>query len=355
MSIVTGAIFIWPQAILLLAGDDTPWAILASIAMAVVMSSLALIWMNITPSGILADRMRHTWHGFAWPILFIHITLCLILDATMLALFAQMLSAVFYPLTPLWAMKLMIAAESAWFASRSFHVLARNIQFWFPILMLLLFLLITIEWTNVHCWWALRPSTHIVVHPLLQAILSTWFLWKQNEVSVTVAHFVRSPTQMLIRKLTLGAILFQGIVISLIYVITVGSIGPYAVLRLRWPLVYVLSNQSSHTFYLSRPGLIILLIWTGAIVFYLAAHLFCMGVNLSKLFTKSYNLTPIAVWVFTILEIVITFFIPTPTTATHLLLDFFNPVDLSVSVIVLVTSILIRLIANALHAKQHPA
>lgn len=351
-SIVTGAVYVWPQALISTSRSQADWAVVGSVVMALIMTSLGMIWIQVSPPGILVDRLQFAWGPLRWPLLIIHALLCLLLDTALLTLFTQMLATAFYPATPLWILKLLIIGEAAWFASHSLTTLARNVQFWFPIFALMFFILVGISISQIHQWWALVPVSLKTVGPVGQGIMATWFLWKQNEVSATLSHFVRPQKGAMIRNLTLGAVLFQSVVITMVYLITVGTLGPQAVSLLRWPLVYVLSNLSTHTFYLSRPGLIILLVWTGSMVFYLAVNLFSMGVNFSRLLTGSYKISTPVIAACALVIASGSFFIATPTQSTHLVLDIFNPIDLSYSFVVISLSIILTLIITAVRRRR---
>lgn len=352
VSIVTGSVYIWPQALMSAAGPESDWAVVGSVVLALGMSTLSMIWLQVSPPGILVDHLQYAWGPLRWLLLTIHALLCILLDTAILTLFTQMLATAFYPATPLWVMKVLILGEAAWFSSRSLSTMARNVQFWFPLLTLTFFLLVGLSLIQAHQWWALAPGSLKAAGPVGQGIVATWFLWKQNEVTTTLAHFVRPQKMAMIRRLTLGAILFQGLVVTLVYLITVGTLGPQAVTLLRWPLVYVLSNLSAHTFYLSRPGLIILLIWTGAMVLYLAGNFFCMGVNFSRLLTGSYNSSAKVIAVVALSIAAGSFLINTPTQSTHLVLDIFDPIDLTYSFVVISLSIILTLIVTAIRRRN---
>ena len=346
MSMVTGGVFIWPESVLFMAQNNSLWAIGGSILLALAITSALLVWMNLTSPGIFVDRLYQTWGCLAWPWMLTYAGLRMVVDTALMTLFAQMLTAIFYPFTPLWVLKLIILAEAGWFAGRPLTVLSRNIQFWFPVMALSFFFLAALALGSVQSLWALWPSDQVVLTPLMQAVVGTWFLWTQNDVLVTIAHFVQPARARVIRKLAISAILFQSAVILLIYVITVGTVGPEAVMSLRWPLVYVLSNLSSHTFYLSRPGLIILLTWSGAMVFFSASHLFSLSLNLSQLAFHSFRWTRLISMGVAALEFAGSFLLPTPAQATHVVLLMFDPVDLALISVMLAISIMIRLLVR---------
>lgn len=346
MSMVTGAVYIWPQALMSAAGPESDWAVIGSIGLGLVMTTLGMIWIHVSPPGILVDRLQYAWGPLRWPILTVHALLCLLLDTAVLTLFTQMLATTFYPITPLWVMKLLIVGEAVWFASRSLSTLTRNIQLWLPLFAGMFFVLSGMALAHSPQGWALTPAPLTAVGPVGRGVLATWFLWKQNEVASTAVHFVRPQNMTLMRRLTLGAVAFQGAVVTTVYLITVGTLGPQAVSLLRWPLVYVLGNLSAHSFYLSRPGLLILLIWTGSMVFYLAGNVFCMGVNFSRLLTGSYQSSPPVILVVGLAIALSSLGIATPTEATHWVLDLFNPIDLSYSVGIISLSILLSLVLS---------
>ncbi len=345
MSMVIGGVFIWPEAVLSRATNNSVWAIIGSIALALIITFALFVWMSLTRPGIFVERLQQTWGFLAWPWMLVYTILRMVVDAALLTLFAQMITTIFYPVTPLWFLKLIILVEVGWFGGRPLAILSRNIQVWFPVLALSFFILAAVALNSVQTLWALWPSPHVVLTPVMEAVVGTWFLWTQNDVLITVSHFMRPARARLVRKLTLAAIGFQGVVILVIYLITVGTVGPEAVMSLRWPLVYVLSNLSSQTFYLSRPGLIILLTWSGGIVFFSATHLFSLSINLSQLFSQSFRWTPQISWAIALVEFLLSFLLPTPAYSDRVVLSFFDPVDLTMISLMLTLSILIRLFA----------
>lgn len=71
-----------------------------------------------------------------WAVVSITGILCMTLDGVMLALFGQMLHVFFYPLTPTVVPLILIGLSGIWIAIRPFSTVARNVQFWFPLIIL---------------------------------------------------------------------------------------------------------------------------------------------------------------------------------------------------------------------------
>ncbi len=90
-------------------------------------------------------------------------------------------------------------------------------------------------------------------------------------------------------------------------------------------------------------------------VFYLAGNLFCIGVNFSRLLTGSYKGATPVIGVVTLAMAVSSLFISTPTEATHLVLNLFNPLDLSYSFVVINLSILLTLIISRIRRQSQSA
>ena len=80
--------------------------------------------------------MRETWSPGLGPVLtWITMLLMLALDAVILYLYGELLQTFFYPATLTWVTVVTMGALAVWMAVRSLAVVARNVQFWFPLIL----------------------------------------------------------------------------------------------------------------------------------------------------------------------------------------------------------------------------
>ena len=137
MSVVAGAIYIWPQYIIQTAGINGLWSLFTTAGISLAVLALQIAWVSLTKSTPFAAVVRNTWGVFGmWVVVSMTGILCMTVDAIMLALFGQMLHVFFYPLTPMVVPIILIGLAGIWIAMRSLNTVARNVQFWFPLIIL---------------------------------------------------------------------------------------------------------------------------------------------------------------------------------------------------------------------------
>ena len=134
VSIVAGGVYIWPQAVIADSGQDALWAIILSIGMALGIVWLQTAWPAGIPGATSLTRMKTLWGWVRWPIFAITAAVYFALDAAVITLFSQMLSMAFYPLTPPWVFEISALALVAWLGGKSLVQVARNAQWWFPLI-----------------------------------------------------------------------------------------------------------------------------------------------------------------------------------------------------------------------------
>jgi hypothetical protein len=218
---------------------------------------------------------------------------------------------------------------SAWTATKSLSGVARNAQFWFPLVLLSVGIVIASALPNTHHWRAAMPATTVYLGPTARAALGTWFLYVNGGMTMTFSAHVRHRAQARTFPLALSAIAFQGFMLLILYVVVVGTLGPAAVSQLRWPIIYVFSLITVRSFFVKGLGAFIVITWTVAMVLYQTVHLFCSSWNLQL----ALHLRPEWRWA-VVLAVAgaiytISTLIPSDVTARDLILNVINPYDLA--------------------------
>lgn len=343
ISIVAGGVYIWPQAVIADAGLDAPWSIMLLISI-----ELIIVWLQTAwPGGIHGEtalsRMRPLWGWVRWPIFAMTLGVYFALDATLFALFSQMLHMEFYPLTPRWVFGLSALGLAGWLGGKSLAQVARNAQWWLPLVVSSFFILATMSLGNFHQGTAVRPSAIIAIGPVVKALISTGYLWIQSDVIVTFGAHVRETSWRQIRVWALAAVAFQGTVLITIYVLVVGTLGPNMAKTLEWPMIYIFTNLTVQTLFISKPGLLIVIAWVIALVMYEMVHLLTLSLNIQDGFSLSARGRNVTVWAMVILLAAIASRLTTPLMATHLLLHWVDP---TILVLTGITSILSPLLVR---------
>jgi hypothetical protein len=326
VTVVAGGVYIWPETVLRVAGFDALWALLAAIALATLVLALDLTWAARVPGLTYLDRLRRLWGPFAW-FWFLGTTLIMLaIDGALGALFAQMLQVFFYPNTPTWALLVLLIGLGTWFGSQSLTTVARNTQFWFPIVLVSFFVLAWMGLPLAHESGALTPYWPPTVHDLTTGIVATWYLWAQGPVAITLAPWVRGATWRQVRRWSLAALVFQGTMLLIIGALVVATLGPWASRILQWPLIYVFTNLGPVAFFIARPGIFLLSTWSAALVFYVAVRLFSASVNLEAGFSLDPTLRRYLVLGLGVMLVLFGLTFPNPGAVSRFLVGTVDPV-----------------------------
>ena len=332
-SVVVGGVYIWPQTVLTDAGLDAPWAVLLSISVALGITWLQTLWPPKTTGMTELGRMQAVWGWGRWPVFLATAALYVPLDGALVALFSQLLQQLYYRYTPLWFFTITVLLMAGWLASHSLAHIARNIQLWFPLLLASFCLLTLMALGHFHETAALHPASVIRVVPIAKGVVATWYLWMQGEVIVTVGGHVRETTWTQIRHWALAAVALQGAIILIIYALVVGTLGPAVAETLEWPLVYIFSNLTVRTLFISRPSIVIVVAWVVALILYLTLHVFVLTVNLQDGWSLSARGRVGLVWALIGLLGGIAWGLPSPVAATDLVVHWIDPPALGVTII----------------------
>lgn len=328
---IAGGIYIWPQSVLSDAGMDAPWSLVLSISLA-----FAIVWLQTSwPAGLRGDtalaRMRWIWGWLRWPLYLGTICSYLILDSAITSLFSHLLHMEFYPKTPLWIFTVTTLAMVGWFAAKSLSQFVRNVQWWFPFLFGALILLVLMALGNFHQWAALRPSNLLAATPILKGLVSTLFLWVQGDLIVTMGIHVRETSWHEIRRLAFAAIGVQSFVILTVYMLVVGTLGPTVAKMLEWPAIYVFSNLTVPTLFISKPGLFIIIAWVAALILNIASHLSCLAINIQDGLGLTNRGRIVTVWILVVALMLIALNIPTPLMGRAIVLHIVDPMMLTLT------------------------
>lgn len=351
ISVVAGGIYIWPQALLADAGMNAPWAYFGSVALALGMVFIQTAWPPDIPGATGLARLRPLWGWLRWPLFGATLSVYLILGGALVTLFSHMLHMEFYPQTPLWVFDLSTVGFAGWYASQSLTHLARNVQWWFPLMVASFAMLVFMALGSVHEYAALRPSFIFSIGPIVHAVVSTWYLWIQNDLIITVGAYVRDTSWKQIRNWALAAVGFQAGILGIVYMLVVGTLGTTMGQRLAWPITYVFTNLTVQTLFISKPGLIVIITWVLLLTLYLAVHIFTFSLSLQDAHTLSNRGRQVFVWGTAILIAGVALLLPSPLVATHLIMTWIDPVSLG---LIFSTSLVTLGLAHRYRRKHHP-
>lgn len=318
----------WPEYIVQTSGGDALWAFLTMMGVAMGLTLLQVLWVRLVDRSSYVAALQDTWSTTGlWIIVPIATLLCLGGESILLFLFAAMLHTFFYPKTPIMVMIVVIAIASSWVAIRSLTTIARTVQFWFPLILSSVLFVVLLSLTNLRFFPAMRPSFTLVVPEWAQAGLGTWFLYANGGLVASLVPHIRWTGPPRPALWAMLAIFFQGSILVLLYLLLMVILGPTAVARLNWPIMYMFGLVMVRTFFIQGVGMFIMITWTAAMILYLAIHLFYLAWNLETMFSetnqkrKGFALGLMAVMALGASRI------PSDVAAKQLIFSLYNPLD----------------------------
>lgn len=280
VSLVAGGIYLWPQYTVTAAGTDASLSLVLATAVSAGNVWMQCRWAEALNVSSLVDGLRKTWGraGAAF-ILATSGALILALDGILLSLYGDLLRTFFYPLTPRAVMVALVAAIVCWIAMRSVSVVARNVQFWTPIAVLGLLVVVLLSLPNVHHLAAIRPEVPIAWQGTVHGTVGAWFLFSNGGVAAGFATTIRWAKRSRTSELVLASVGVQGLLLLALLLLVLATLGPSAVSTLTWPIIYVFDLVVLRAFFVTGTGILLVLVWTVAMVLFLSVHIAHLSQN----------------------------------------------------------------------------
>ena len=330
ISTVAGGIYLWPQYLVEHTGSNGIFSLIPSIFLATLLLLFQVGFARDLHQATFLSGLRRLLPvlglGFIFPVTAV---LCLLTDLILLALYGLMMHNFYYPFTPPIVIDGAIALTTGWVAMRTLSSVARTVQFWFPIILLGVVLVVTFNAANLIHPAAVIPSPLFLVRPWLENILSTWFLYANGSVVVTLTPHVRWDRKHSAYRMVIYAMAFQGFILVMFYFICLATLGAPAVSHLYWPIVYVFTLISTQAFFIKGLGIVVIITWTVAIVLFLAVHVFCFSFNITDQTAKPAGTLIRTAVVFAMVGLMAgsTLLIPSDLVARTVLFHWLNPLD----------------------------
>lgn len=327
ISIVAGGVYLWPQYLVTYAGSQGIYSLVAMTGLALVFGTLqvatALNGRQPTYVKTTAQLMPFFGPVLVFPVI---VALSLTLDGLTLLLYALMLHSFFYTHTPVYILELAIVLVAGWIAMRTLSAVARSVQFWFPIILLVLAVILGLTAPFIRFPLALTPPADFHVDPWLNTMVGCWYLYSNAAVVTTLAPHVKWPTPVQASLTVALAILGQSLVLFALYAIALLTLGADAVSRLYWPLTYIFSLVSVRLFFVKGLGIFALMFWTSTVVLYLAVREFSWSWNISTLLSTSWpSKRTVVLALLLVLVAMVGMAIPSDTAARTLLFQWVSP------------------------------
>jgi hypothetical protein len=326
VGVVAAGIYLWPQYVISQVGSDSIVSTVASIGVYLGILFVQSRLLKRTGAPTLTGVFKVAWGSlgaFVWMVL--SIVMVLSVDSVLLALYGDLLKTFFYSMTPRVVMTGSIVVVGCWLAMRSLSVVVRNVQFWTPISVAGVVLLVVLAIPNAREWGALRPAWPFDWGSMAYAGMGTWFIFANGSVVVGLLNHVSWAKKPRAGLLVLLGGMTQGIVVLAFLVLVIANLGTAPAVELTWPIVYVFELITLRSFFIAGAGAFVMLAWSIMMVLITAIHLSLVSENVEFLAGGPRRLL---VWLWGAILLAGTVSIGTIVDAKVLLFDWLNPIYL---------------------------
>jgi hypothetical protein len=219
----------------------------------------------------------------------------------------------------------VVVAMACFIGSRSWAVVARNAQFWVPICLLGLVFAMLTALSNAAHPAALLPRFPLPWTGTLEGTVGSWFLFVNGGLAAGLSTSVRWRRRPRMGPLVLVGALTVGALLLGLLGLVLATLGPSATATLAWPIVYLFDLVTFPNFIVPGLALIVVLVWTVAMVLALAVHLAHISQNATVLVRA-----PRAAYVAAlgVVLVVVSVAVPSVTEARRVLFGGIDPVYL---------------------------
>lgn len=265
------------------AGPDALWAYLVLVA-----GFLGLFWLYLNVSEINPDRsfaalLRSLLTPYiGWPIQAIRIGIHWMLAMFVIANLGQVMHTFFLPSTPAWAVESALAGTAmymTWFGTATF---ARTLEtILLPTLLgsIVIGLLVV---TRMRDSWAILPVGHLAIGPTLSGAYHSAYIFVGFETLGQVYGHVRVDRRKTARRNAYGAFGISALMYLYGYIVTIGTEGPSALARMQWPPISALRLANLQGFFISKLGLLVVVLWGLLALAFVGARYWCVAQNLAE-------------------------------------------------------------------------
>ncbi len=271
-SIVADALFVWPLHVVVAAGQNAILAVLCIGGWAMTIAGLHTV-----------HRPQPQWVRQVWTIVDVMGWILLwSIDAVMVVSLLSMLKTFYFFETPEWALLLPFCAVVGWGASKPRDTVHSLATFWVPLLFIGSILIVAVAMGNIQYPRALIPNQVVSVRPVFRAIQVMAYVVTPIGVTLRgIASEVQAAPTGLVR--VLGPLL-AWLFLVLLYLLVVGTLGPSALVHLRWPVVFMLDQVTlDSAFFVSRVGIAVIFGWTMGLALGFMIHVDVMAGGLARL------------------------------------------------------------------------
>lgn len=323
-------VFYFPRELVTSAGRDGIWGLWLD-----GLVTLALMGLSFTMSRIVPDE---TFGQFSAQLLskpvgvifgLLTIAYHLLLAVVMVVEFTSLFDNDFLSGTPAWVItgSLMIASlYMAWFGAAT---LARVLQAGYIPMVALSVLTLALAGTVIKHPVLLAPPVNIEVIPLLQGSYRQYFIFIGFEVSITLYPFIRNEERRAAERYAYGGLVTMIGILTVMYEVSIATFGPAYIPLMRWPMVTLMRIVEISGFFIDKWGSLVIVLWTVAVLGFMAVRLWCTAHDLADLFflrsaeSYRYLLLPAALTVW-----IVSMLVPNAAVSDYMTQQYLVPIGL---------------------------
>ncbi len=271
-------IFEFPRLLVLQAGNDAWWGLIADWAMAFVEAWLLLKVAMVDPEETLLGKTRRIWPGPAyWAFGLADTLVQLILPVVALTQFTYVIVTFFLPDTSPWIIELVVTAVSAYITWWDLPALVRTIQVvYIPIMAVSIAMLILLV-PHVADTYALWPSGHLRLYPTMLGALHTFYIFVGFEAIPLFWPYVRRQDQPRARRYTYWMLALSCLFYAAVLAATLGTENPWYLIHLEWPGVSALRLISVVGLLIDKLGVLAVAFWGILSLFFISVRFWSLA------------------------------------------------------------------------------
>ncbi len=303
-------VFYFPRELVTSAGRDGIWGLWLDGLVTFALMGLSFTMSRMVPNetfGQFSSQLLSKPVGVVLGL--VTIAYHLLLAVVMVVEFTSLFDNDFLSGTPAWVImgSLMIASlYMAWFGAAT---LARVLQAGYIPMVVLSVLTLALAGTVIKHPVLLVPPVNIQLLPLLQGSYRQYFIFIGFEVSITLYPFIRNEDRRLGELYAYGGLASMIGILTVMYEVSIATFGPAYIPLMRWPMVTLMRLVEISGFFIDKWGSLVIVLWTVAVLGFMAVRLWCTAHDLAALFfirsvgSYRYLLLPVTVvvWIVAIL------------------------------------------------------
>lgn len=273
-----GGIFQFPRELVQYGGSDALWAFIGIVALFALLFWLYVKVAALTVEQPLGVTMRQVLTPvLGWPLQLARLGLHFMLAVLVIGNFGQVMRTFFLMGTPAWAIEAVLAGVALGIAWYGTAVLGRTLETLFVPTLIGSVIIGFLVLHRLHYAWALEPSTHVILQRIMAGTYRSAYIFIGFEALVQAYAHVRVDRRRAARRWLWRLYIASVGFFAFGLVVTMGTEGPYGMPLMQWPPVSALRLADITGFFISKLGLLVVVLWGVFAMAFVAVRLWCLA------------------------------------------------------------------------------